>query len=71
VNPALPRSPAGDFNPWMIAVMLSITPFMEVLDSTIANVSLTHIAGSLGAELSGLQQHYPADQRLAGAGIGT
>ncbi len=52
MNPALPRSPAGDFNPWMIAVMLSITPFMEVLDSTIANVSLTHIAGSLGASQS-------------------
>jgi DHA2 family multidrug resistance protein len=36
----------------MIAMMLSITPFMEVLDSTIANVSLTHIAGSLGASQS-------------------
>ena len=29
--------------------MLSIAPFMEVLDTTIANVSLTHIAGSLAA----------------------
>ncbi len=47
--PALPRSPAGPFNPWMVALMLSIAPFMELLDSTIANVSLTHIAGSLGA----------------------
>ncbi|WP_298281305.1 DHA2 family efflux MFS transporter permease subunit [Acidocella sp.] len=46
---ALPRSPAGGFNPWMVAVMISLAPFMEVLDSTIANVSLTHIAGSLGA----------------------
>jgi DHA2 family multidrug resistance protein len=46
---ALTRSPAGDYNPWMIAVMLSLAPFMEVLDTTIANVSLTHIAGSLGA----------------------
>lgn len=45
----LPRSPAGDYNPWMVAVMLSIAPFMEVLDTTIANVSLTHIAGSLAA----------------------
>jgi DHA2 family multidrug resistance protein len=48
-DPALPRSPAGPYNPWMIACMLSIAPFMEVLDTTIANVSLTHIAGSLGA----------------------
>jgi DHA2 family multidrug resistance protein len=47
-NP-LPRSPAGPYNPWMIACMLSIAPFMEVLDTTIANVSLSHIAGSLGA----------------------
>ncbi len=49
LNSALPRSPAGRYNPWMIACMLSIAPFMEVLDTTIANVSLTHIAGSLGA----------------------
>lgn len=46
---ALPRSPTGAFNPWMVAVMISLAPFMEVLDTTIANVSLTHIAGSLGA----------------------
>ncbi len=49
MNPNLPRSPAGDYNPWMVAVMIAIAPFMEVLDTTIANVSLTHIAGSLGA----------------------
>jgi DHA2 family multidrug resistance protein len=48
-RPYLPRSPAGDFNPWLVAAMISIAPFMEVLDSTIANVSLTHIAGSLAA----------------------
>jgi DHA2 family multidrug resistance protein len=47
--PALPRSPAGRYNPWMVAGMLSLAPFMELLDTTIANVSLTHIAGSLGA----------------------
>ncbi len=45
----LPRSPAGGFNPWMIAGLVSIAPFMEVLDTTIANVALTHIAGSLAA----------------------
>ncbi len=48
-NPDLPRSPAGDYNPWLIAGMVSLAPFMEVLDTTIANVSLTHIAGSLAA----------------------
>lgn len=52
MNVPLPRSPTGPFNPWMIACMISIAPFMEVLDTTIANVSLTHIAGSLGASQS-------------------
>jgi DHA2 family multidrug resistance protein len=45
----LPRSAAGPYNPWLIAVIVSIATFMEVLDTTIANVSLRHIAGSLGA----------------------
>jgi len=52
VNPALPRSAAGPFNPWLVSVILSLTPFMEVLDTTIANVSLRHIAGALGASAS-------------------
>jgi len=49
INPDLPRSPAGTYNPWMIAAMISVAPFMEVLDTTICNVSLTHMAGSLAA----------------------
>ena len=44
---ALPYSAAGAYNPWAIAVVISIATFMEVLDTTIANVSLRHIAGSL------------------------
>ncbi|HEX2942655.1 MAG TPA: DHA2 family efflux MFS transporter permease subunit, partial [Rhodopila sp.] len=48
-NPNLPRSAAGDRNPWLIAVVLSIATFMEVLDTTIANVALRHIAGNLAA----------------------
>ena len=46
---ALPRSAAGKHNPWLIAIVVSLATFMEVLDTTIANVSLRHIAGSLGA----------------------
>jgi DHA2 family multidrug resistance protein len=49
LNPDLPRSPAGVYNPWVIAAVISIAPFMEVLDTTICNVSLTHMAGSLAA----------------------
>jgi DHA2 family multidrug resistance protein len=45
----LPRSPAGNFNPWLIAAIVSLAPFMEVLDTTIANVALRNIAGSLAA----------------------
>jgi len=36
-------------NPWMIAVAVSLAAFMEVLDTSIANVALPHIAGNLGA----------------------
>jgi DHA2 family multidrug resistance protein len=45
----LPYSAAGGRSPWLIAVIVSIATFMEVLDSTVANVSLHHIAGSLAA----------------------
>jgi DHA2 family multidrug resistance protein len=34
-------------NPWLVAVIVTLGAFMEVLDTTIVNVSLPHIAGSL------------------------
>jgi DHA2 family multidrug resistance protein len=36
-------------NPWLIAVTVTLAAFMEVLDTTIVNVSLPHIAGTLSA----------------------
>jgi DHA2 family multidrug resistance protein len=36
-------------NPWIIAITVTMATFMEVLDSSIANVALPHIAGTLGA----------------------
>ena len=36
-------------NPWTIALTVTIATFMEVLDTSIANVALPHISGSLGA----------------------
>ncbi len=36
-------------NPWLVAFTVTLATFMEVLDSSIANVALPHIAGSLGA----------------------
>src|SRR3974377_83166 len=36
-------------NPWIIALTVTLATFMEVLDTSIANVALPHIAGSLSA----------------------
>ncbi len=41
------RSVAGAYNPWLIVAIISIPTFMEVLDTSIANVSLIYIAGGL------------------------
>jgi DHA2 family multidrug resistance protein len=43
------RSVAGKRNPWSIIAVISIATFMVVLDTSIANVALAHIAGSLSA----------------------
>jgi DHA2 family multidrug resistance protein len=39
------------FNPWIVALVVTIGTFMEVLDTSIANVALPHIAGGLSASL--------------------
>src|SRR5689334_11042212 len=53
-----PSAPAADnswgawrpqHNPWAIALTVTLATFMEVLDSSIANVSLRHIAGGFSA----------------------
>jgi len=43
------RMPDGSINPWVIAVTVTLATFMEVLDGSIANVALPHIAGNLSA----------------------
>ena len=54
-SPAAAPSPAVSArwvprtNPWLIAATVALAAFMEVLDTSIANVALQHIAGSLGA----------------------
>ncbi len=47
MNPAEEWRPA--VNPWIIALAVTLATFMEVLDTSIANVALPHIAGSLSA----------------------
>src|SRR5262249_32766857 len=46
---AVPRGPAG---PWLVALAVVIPTFMEVLDTTIANVALRYIAGGLSAPVT-------------------
>ena len=43
------RMPDGSVNPWVIAVTVTLATFMEVLDTSIANVALPHISGNLSA----------------------
>ena len=50
-----PRTPVAyeapwqpKFNPWLIGVVVALAAFMEVLDTSIANVALPYIAGNLG-----------------------
>jgi DHA2 family multidrug resistance protein len=38
-----------EINPWLVAIAVMSSTFMEVLDTTVVNVSLPHIAGSLSA----------------------
>ena len=46
-NPVETWKPA--FNPWLIAIAVAMAAFMEVLDTSIANVALPHLAGDLGS----------------------
>src|SRR5580765_1509875 len=50
----MPEEPARtppNINPWIIAIAVMLSTFMEVLDTTVVNVSLPHIAGSLSATI--------------------
>src|ERR1035438_3577809 len=55
-NPAPPGGPSRPaepwrpkFNPWLIGVVVAMAAFMEVLDTSIANVALPYMAGGLGS----------------------
>jgi DHA2 family multidrug resistance protein len=48
-NPASGAPARPLINPWVVAMTVTLATFMEVLDSSIANVALPHIAGTLGA----------------------
>ncbi len=46
-----PPSQQPQVNPWIVAIAVMFATFMEVLDTTVVNVSLPHIAGSLSASV--------------------
>src|SRR5271166_4081913 len=46
MNPAEPR-PA--INPWIVTAAVMLATFMEILDTTVVNVAVPHIAGNMGA----------------------
>src|SRR6202451_1877599 len=48
-GPSTPAKPR--VNPWLIAAVVSLAAFMEVLDTSIANVALPYIAGGLASSL--------------------
>ena len=55
MSEAAASAPAADaswrprHNPWLIAIVVTLAAFMEILDTTIVNVALPHIAGSLSS----------------------
>src|SRR5262245_1251433 len=49
IHPHHPQLPHLRYSPWLIAVTVMSATFMEVLDTSVANVALRHIAGSLAA----------------------
>ena len=42
-------APAKPVNPWVVTAAVMLATFMEILDTTVVNVSVPHIAGNLGA----------------------
>src|SRR5213082_24013 len=49
VKPPAQKEWTPSFNPWLIAAAVMLATFMEVLDTSVANVALPHIAGNLSA----------------------
>ncbi|MFT3743639.1 MAG: DHA2 family efflux MFS transporter permease subunit [Pyrinomonadaceae bacterium] len=49
VETAAPQQWVPSFNPWLVAVSVMLATVMEVLDTSVANVALPHIAGNLSA----------------------
>jgi DHA2 family multidrug resistance protein len=52
-NTEVPKdAPPKIVNPWIVAISVMFATFMEILDTTVVNVSLPHIAGSLSSSIN-------------------
>ena len=49
MNAAAQAAPRAGVAPWLIAPVVALAAFMEIMDISIANVALPHIAGSLSS----------------------
>jgi DHA2 family multidrug resistance protein len=47
----IPEQVSPEINPWVIAGVVTVATFMEILDTSIANVALPHIAGNLSSSM--------------------
>ena len=45
----MPENRSSAINPWIVTIAVMLATFMEVLDTTVVNVSIPHMAGNLGA----------------------
>jgi MFS transporter, DHA2 family, multidrug resistance protein len=45
----MPENAPKHVNPWIVTIAVMLATFMEILDTTVVNVSIPHIAGNMGA----------------------
>ena len=45
----MPENAPKPINPWIVTIAVMLGTFMEILDTTVVNVSIPHIAGNMGA----------------------
>lgn len=45
----MPENAPSQVNPWIVTIAVMLATFMEVLDTTVVNVAVPHLAGNLGA----------------------
>src|ERR1035441_5715968 len=63
-------------NPWIVTIAVMLATFMEILDTTVVNVSIPHMAGEPGRDrrrgyvgsdlVPGIERHHSAHGRMAG-----